>query len=77
MEIILACGEEATRLRYDKVIPIHRAEKKMDMDKERDAKRDSGFMISKARGEGETTYTSGGRVSRGPSKLGQNLDIIC
>ena len=73
MEIVLAYGEEGTNLRYDKVTPIHRIEKKMDMDRERDAIRDavaySHFVLYNSRGTKVLVNDS--------SNVGPSLDIVC
>lgn len=52
-----------------KVDPIHRVEDKMDMDKERDAKRGNPIIV----------YGRTGKVRKlnDEAELGSNLDIVC
>lgn len=52
-----------------KVAPVHRAERKMDMDKERDANRGNPIII----------YKRTGRIRRlnDEAEVGSNLDIVC
>ena len=52
-----------------RVTPVHRTEKKMDMDRERDANRGNPIII----------YKRTGRIRRlnDEAEVGSNLDIIC
>ena len=52
-----------------KVAPVHRAEKKMDMDRERDAKRGDPIIV----------YGRTGKIRKlnDEAELGSNLDIVC
>lgn len=52
-----------------KVAPVHRTERKMDMDKERDANRGNPIII----------YKRTGKIRRlnDKTEVGSNLDIVC
>ena len=52
-----------------RVGPVHRAEKKMDMDKERDAKRGNPIIVYGRTGKA--------RKLNDEAELGSNLDIVC
>ena len=52
-----------------RVTPVHRAEEKMDMDRERDAKRGDPIIIYKRTGKI--------RKLNDETELGSNLDLFC
>ena len=54
---------------YLKVDPIHRVEERMDMDKERDAKRGNPIIVYGRTGKA--------RKLNDEAELGSNLDIVC
>ena len=56
-------------MKVTEITPVHRTEKKMDMDRERDAKRGDPIII----------YKRTGKIRRlnDEAKLGSNLDLFC